>query len=169
MFGIFKIMSNYQYYNTYCKDYYSVVAGTDILTYENVLEKNGEPKNMWEEERTNYCESIYLKYDDGRLFVLGRYLSGYSELQRIEIVSSDYRFGKKKIGIGTEKEIIEQVYKNSYRGLYKDKVNGNYYAEDGNCEISFRFDEEEKVDMMIIGDAEIYHGLSGWKKIKKSK
>ena len=41
----------YEYYTTYFNGYYLKVAGTEEQTYESVLETNGFPETMWEEEK----------------------------------------------------------------------------------------------------------------------
>lgn len=87
-------------------------------------------------------------------------------MRRIELTNPEYRFGRKKIGVGTDKSTIEKVYRNGYRGLQQD-IYGKYFVEDGNCLIDFYFDEDEKVYKIVVGDADIYHGTSGWKKVKK--
>lgn len=139
--------------------------------YDQIIEANGEPDKTVREkytERGDYF--IYHEYDDGRLFVFSENENtvGSITLRRIELTDPEYRFGRKKIGVGTDKSNIEKVYCNSYRGLQQD-VYGEYFVEDGNFLIYFYFDENKKVCKIVVGEAEIYHGTSGWKKVKKKE
>lgn len=166
-------LTEYVFYTTYCKDYYSVISNTISNTwrdyeYEQVIEANGEPNKTAREkytERGDYF--IYHEYDDGRLFVFSENENtiGAITLRRIELTNPEYRFGRKKIGVGTDKSIIEKVYHNSYQGL-KESLYGGYYVEDGNCSVFFHFDENDKVCKMVVSKAEIIHGTHGWKKVK---
>lgn len=74
--------------------------------------------------------------------------------KNIELTNPTYRFGKGKIGVGTEKSVIEQVYRSSYQGLQQD-VYGQYFVEDGNCLIYFYFDDRDIVNMIRVSEAEI--------------
>jgi len=62
------------------------------------------------------------------------------------------------IGVGTERKIIEQAYKNSYGSLMQDTLYKEiYHVEDGNCALQFYFDEEGKAKKLIICNTDIYH------------
>ncbi len=165
-----RIHTKYVFYTTYCKDYYSVIANTwRYYEYDQIIEVNGEPDKTVREKYTEYGDYfIYHEYDDGRLFVFSENENtvGAITLRRIEVTNSEYRFGRKRIGVGTDKNIIEKVYHNSYQGLQQD-VYGTYFVEDGNFSIDFYFDENEKVYKIVVGESDIYHGTSGWKKVKK--
>ncbi|MDE7476578.1 MAG: hypothetical protein K2M91_01275, partial [Lachnospiraceae bacterium] len=129
----------------------------------SIIQANGTPDEIWEENLSTIILK-YLQYDDGRLFVFNR-TNISLDLCRIEITNPDYRFGWMKIGIGTSKNVVEFAYRNSYRGLYQDELNKKrYHVEDGNCDIAFYYDHEGKVSKIILGDAEVFHGLNGWKK-----
>ena len=164
---------NYRFYTTYCKDYYSIVTNTDTdsvpyiksFNIEDIMEANGTPEDEWEEERENNYSFKYLQYEDGRLFCFSGQLYGKYQLARVEITGDNYRFGKKQIGIGTDKELIEQVYKDSYFLNKNSVVNEEvkWYINDGNYDVTICFDEGNKVNKIIIGEAEIFYGFSGWK------
>ena len=138
--------------------------------YDKVMEllkANGKPNKIWEEQLSKNLVVRYMKYDDGRIFVFDIKKQPY-RFCRVEITNPEYRFGRKKIGIGTSKKKIEKVYKKSYRGLHQDELRKHkYLVEDGNREIVFYFNEDYKVNKIVIGDAEIYHGTQGWKRKKK--
>lgn len=166
---VIEMLTEYTYYTTYCKDYYSVIANTESRKYDQIIEANGEPDKTVREkytERGDYF--IYLEYDDGRLFVFteNENAIGTITLCRIELTDPEYRFGREDIGVGTDKSTIEKVYRNSYWGLQQD-VYGKYFVEDGNFLIYFYFDGNDKVIRIVVGKAEIMHGTSGWKKVKK--
>ncbi|MCM1262094.1 MAG: hypothetical protein NC313_05170 [Butyrivibrio sp.] len=160
-------LKEYEYYTTYCEDYYSVIANTDSTEYEDLIAINGEPESIRREKLDVTLFLIKVEYDDGRLFVFRdnkqRKSGGYS-LSIMELTSPEYRFGSKEIGIGTDKSAIEEVYRKSYQGLKLDGYGEFYYVEDGNSCVCFYFDENEKVSKMVIGRAEIMHGIHGWKK-----
>ncbi|MDE6750386.1 MAG: hypothetical protein K2K21_15215 [Lachnospiraceae bacterium] len=156
----------YVYYTTYCDDYYSVLANTESLYYDQILEVNGEPDNTVREKYTEYGDYfIYNEYDDGRLFVFSynENSNGHPYLRIIELTNPEYRFGRKKIGVGTDKSTIEKVYRKSYRGLQQDS-HGKYFVEDGSFVINFYFDENDIVYKISVGKADIIHDTRGWKK-----
>ncbi|MCM1267674.1 MAG: hypothetical protein NC302_07185 [Bacteroidales bacterium] len=164
-----KTLQEYTLYTTYCKDYYSVISNTERYDkYDQIIEVNGEPDKITR-EKVKDDDIVQLEYDDGtRVFVFGEDEDGHRSLCRMELTDPEYRFGRKKIGIGTDKSIIEKVYRNSYHGLIEGPYD-EYYVEDGDCSVSFYFDENDKVCKMVVGDAEIYHGTIGWKKVKKAE
>lgn len=160
--------TRYDYYTTYCKDYYAVLANTKSCNYNQIIEANEEADKITREKYTEYGDYfIYHEYDDGRLFVFSENENavGTVTLRRMELTGPDYRFGGKDIGVGTDKSTIEKAYRNSYRGLQQDGF-GNYFVEDGNFEVFFSFDENEAVDKIVVGRAEIMHGTHGWKEVK---
>lgn len=161
-----RIQTEYVFYTTYCKNYYSVIANTESRKYDQIIEINGEPERITREKRAGNNYIIQLEYDEVRLFAFVEYENGQCSLCRMEVTDPEYRFGRKKIGVGSDKNTIEKVYRNSYRGLQQD-VYGEYFVEDGNFLIYFYFDEKEKVCKIVVGKAEIMHGTSGWKKVKK--
>ena len=114
---------NYRHYSTYCRDYYSVVAKTEIPTYKGILEANVKPNKEWVrvEGDNEDAKFICLEYKDGRVFGFWINMAEQLEFCNVEITGSEYCFGKKNIGIGTEKRVIEQAYKNSYINLFDDK------------------------------------------------
>ncbi len=156
----------YVYYTTYFNGYYFKVAGTEEQTYESVLETNGFPETTWEEEKKGSVILKYLKYGDGRLFVFKAIPNGNYTFCRVEVTSSDYLFGRKKIGVGTERKKIDQTYKNSYGSLIQDTLHKEiYHVEDGKCALQFYFDGEERVNKIIICNPDIYHSNNGWKSL----
>ena len=158
------IQTKYVYYTTYCEDYYSIIANTESCNYEQIVAANGEPSRITREKNavgSNYI--IQPEYDDGRLFAFVDYGNDHPSLCRTELTNPEYRFGRKEIGVGTDKSTIEKVYCKSYRGLQQDAY-GKYFVEDGNFEIYFYFDENDKVYKIIAGKAEIMHGIRGWKR-----
>ena len=159
----------YRYYTTYFTDYYQVVMKdekADYVNYQTLLNANGKPDEIWEEQLSKNLVLKFMRYDDGRIFVFDIKKQS-NRFCRVEITNPEYRFGRKKIGIGTSKKKVEKVYKKSYRGLHQDKLHKHkYLVEDGNREIVFYFNEDYKVHKIVIGDAEIYHGTYGWKQKK---
>ena len=157
-------LGDYRYYRTYCRKYYAVAAKKEIPAYQGVLDANGKPEQEWVEGDSGDTQYIRLKYGDGRLFRYRVTAAGAPEFCSIEITGPEYRFGRKKIGIGTGKEVIEQAYKNSYISLHYDGKRDSYYAEDGKCYLIFCFDKEDKVSKMTIATPPVYHEMSGWKR-----
>lgn len=103
----------YRYYTTYFTDYYQVVmkdGEADYMNYLTLLKANGKPNKIWEEQLSKNLVVRYMKYDDGRIFVFDIKKQPY-RFCRVEITNPEYRFGRKKIGIGTSKKKIEKVYK----------------------------------------------------------
>lgn len=152
----------YKYYNTYCKNYYVVVAKTMVLSFDNINSVNGTFENTWEEDFNEGMKRIYVQYEDGRLFAYTQSNNGNITLRRVELTSENYRFGRKQIGIGTDKEIINKIYSKSYRCIQEE--NGNYCVEDGNYQIIFSF-IDNKVSKILISKSDVRHGYRGWKKV----
>ncbi|MBD5493660.1 MAG: hypothetical protein HDR12_04595 [Lachnospiraceae bacterium] len=156
----------YEYYTTYCEDYYSVLAKTEIWGYNQIMHVNGEPAKTVRERYTDHGDYfIYNVYDDGRLFVFSdnENTSGHPYLYRIELTNPEYRFGRKEIGVGTDKSTIEKVYRKSYRELQQDS-HGKYFVEDGRSVLVFYFDENDIVYKIAVARADIIHDAHGWKK-----
>lgn len=132
------------FYTTYCKDYYAIIAnaeGNNYISYDQLIEVNGGPDKITREEVIEDLYMVHVEYADGRLFIFPDFLQENIDtnkifLEIIELTNPTYRFGKGKIGVGTEKSVIEQVYRSSYQGLQQD-VYGQYFVEDGNCLIYF--------------------------------
>ncbi|MCM1124637.1 MAG: hypothetical protein NC416_18835 [Eubacterium sp.] len=168
------MLQEYTLYTTYCEDYYAVISNTEkykYYKYDQIIEVNGEPEKITR-EKGKYYDIVQLEYDgtDGtRMFAFIEYENGDRSLCRMELTDPEYRFGRKEIGIGTDKSTIEKVYRNSYQGLEEWPYGGYYEVEDGNYSVRFQFDENDKVCEMVVGDAEIYHGTHGWKKVKKAE
>ncbi len=141
------------------------VSSVNKEIYKGILEANGKPNKEWVrvEGDNEDAKFICLEYKDGRVFGFWINMAGRLEFCNVEITGSEYRFGKKNIGIGTEKKVIEQAYKNSYINLFDNEKNC-YYAEDGKCGVTFYFDEEDKVNRIIISEPPVYHEMSGWMK-----
>lgn len=162
-----RIHTKYIFYTTYCKDYYSIITNTESRNYDRIIEVNGEPDKITREKIAVDYYMIQLAYNDGRLFVFPEYKNADRMLlEVIEFTNPKYRFGRKKIGIGTDKSTIEKVYRNSYQGL-EESLYGGYDVEDGNCSLLFYFDDNDIVNKIVVGRAEIMHGTQGWKRVKK--
>lgn len=155
---------DYVFYTTYCKDYFSVLTNTEYPYYRQIIEEHGEPDRTTREKYGDDGDYfIYHEYDDGRLFIFWDNGNGHPFLSEIEVTSPEYRFGRKKIGVGTDKSILEKVSRRSYQKLQQDTY-GRYFAEDGNILLYFYFDENDKVYKLTVGNPDIMHGISGWKK-----
>ena len=133
----------------YCKDYYAVVNRADNESYESIIKENGDIK------RIEIIEDVeYVYYEDGRIFVFGLLPTGGKEFCRIDITSEQYRFGKKQIGVGTERSKIESIYqsgKNRY--LAEDQ---KITAIEAKTSITFYFNDQNIVYKMTVGKTEIY-------------
>lgn len=133
----------------YCKDYYAVVNRADNKSYESIINENGPI------ERIEFNEGFeYVYYGDGRTFVFELFPTGVKDLCRIDITSEQYHFGKKQIGVGTERSKIESIYQSG-----KNK----YFAEDqeinvveANTSIRFHFNDQNIVFKMSVGKPDIY-------------
>lgn len=162
-----EIPPNSVFYTTYSEDYYSVLTNTEYPYYRQIIEEYGEPDKTIREKYTEHGDYlIYNEYDDGRLFVFSynENSEAHPSLGRIEVTSPEYRFGRKKIGVGTDKSTLEKIYRRSYQGLQQDPLYERYFVEDGNFVIDFYFDENDRVYKLTVGKADIMHGVRGWKK-----
>ncbi|MCM1234707.1 MAG: RDD family protein [Ruminococcus flavefaciens] len=167
-------IAEYAYYTTYCEDYYSAVWNMGKYpTYDQIIEASGEPDKTVREKYKDRDYLIYHEYDDGRLFVFSEHENASGavvrELCRVELTNPEYRFGSEKIGVGTDKSTVEKAYRDSYQELHPYVYGESYCVEDGNYSVRFYFDENDIVYKMVVGKAEIMHGASGWKKVKKDE
>lgn len=156
----------YRYYRTYFKHYYKEALRTEHAIYEDIMKANGRPEKEWQETDSNGFTRLYLKYRDGRLIVFEVDANGDYDFCWVEITGTEYQFGKKKIGIGTKKEVVEEAYRNSYGRLYNWGVTeeSGYDVEDGYYQLEFYFDEEERVNQISIAKSDNIHARQGWKK-----
>lgn len=130
----------------YMRNYYSVIDLPNRRSYSFVTDVYGEPQNIIYEEDSYYFIAQY----DGIEFV---FHSGY--FSAVRIYSPEFRFGRKKIGVGSTREEIKEAYKwfknnsNRNRQIF-DHPDGGLRVIDGLTWIDFYFDENERVNKMVI-------------------
>lgn len=103
----------YRYYTTYFTDYYQVVMKdekADYVNYQTLLNANGKPDEIWEEQLSKNLVLKFIRYDDGRIFVFDIKKQS-NRFCRVEITNPEYRFGRKKIGVGTSKKKLRKYIK----------------------------------------------------------
>lgn len=137
----------------YCRNYYAVVNHADNNSYEAIIDANGSIKKK---EVIDYDEYKleYVYYDDGRTFVFEDSLSDLKELCYIDITGGEYRFGRKKIGVGSSRKQIEAVYKGKNNKYYENDKQINII--ESNTSVSFYFDEQNIVYKISVGEPDIY-------------
>jgi len=137
----------------YCRNYYAVVNHADNNAYEAIIDANGSIKKK---EVIDYDEYKleYVYYDDGRMFVFKVYYPDLKELCYIDITGEDYRFGRKKIGVGSSRKQIEAVYKgkNDKYCEYSKEIE----VTESRTNVSFYFNEQDIVYKIRISKPEIY-------------
>jgi len=149
-------------FKTYIGNYFAAVELPKGRSYNSVVEIYGEPLNIIPfEDNNNYFTAQY----DGIEFVFtGDYVSA------VRIYSSDYQFGKKKIGVGSTRKEVKNAYngrlykmaKTINRFLFSDRPtlngqiserpDGGFTVIDGITWVEFHFDGGDKVNKMVIYD-----------------
>ncbi len=137
----------------YCRNYYAVVNHADNNAYEAIIDANGSIKKKKVIERDEY-KLEYVYYDDGRMFVFKVYYPDLKELCYIDITGEDYRFGRKKIGVGSSQKQIEAVYKGKNNKYYE--FNKRIEVIESRTNVSFYFNEQDIVYKIRISKPEIY-------------
>ena len=128
----------------YVEDYFAVFGLQKNHLYESVKEIYGIPKNINAVDDTNY---INVQYDGIEFVVQTNVKSPLDEgfVTAVRVYSSDYRFGKKKIGVGSTREEIDIVYKKC-----KKIVDVDCGFIDGLTWIEFYFDDNNEVIKIVI-------------------
>jgi hypothetical protein len=127
--------------------------------YENAIENYGVPKNEYESEDGIERVVVY----DGITAVYR-----HRGVMRLQITDPKYTFGPEKVSIGTDKSVILDLFKYSDSAgktictlpVYTE--NGKkiqcevyvYYSDNYEHGMGFRFDSNDKVDLIFI-----YYGL----------
>ena len=88
------------------------------------------------------------------MFVFKVYYPDLKELCYIDITGEDYRFGRKKIGVGSSQKQIEAVYKgkNDKYCEYSKEIE----VIESRTNVSFYFNEQDIVYKIRISKPEIY-------------
>ena len=152
-------------FNTYVRDYF---AALDLRrrSYDNILERFGEPLSIVSHERR---EHLFTAQYDGIEFILsGRTRSAWVSAMRI--FGSEYRFGRRRIGVGSTREEVISAYNDGRlhrmakwleRSLFNDgrpvqngqmwdNPDGGFTIVDGIHWVRFYFDEDDRVMQIDI-------------------
>ena len=73
---------------------------------------------------------------------------------RVDVTGEQYRFGRKKIGVGTSRKQIEAIYKGKNNKYYENDKQINII--ESNTSVSFYFDEQNIVYKISVGEPDIY-------------
>ena len=163
-FGIFLFFYTFK---NYVRNYYAAINLPRTRSFSTIVEKYGEPISivLLRESGSpfaaqyNGIELIFSKSRDG----------SNASFDAVNISSSDYRFGRRKIGIGSTRDEVlsayngrlhsmakwlEHVIFNDGRpiinGLLSDHAEGSFTIIDGIYWITFRFDEDDIVNQISI-------------------
>lgn len=138
----------------YCRNYYSVVNYADNKSYEAIKDENG-PIDREKIIDGNYeFKTEFIYYEDGRTFVFSIFPSGSKRFCRVDVTGEQYRFGRKKIGVGTNRKQIEAIYKGKNNKYYENDKQINII--ESNTSVSFYFDEQNIVYKISVGEPDIY-------------
>lgn len=88
------------------------------------------------------------------MFVFKVYYPDLKELCYIDVTREDYRFGRKKIGVGSSRKQIEAVYKGKNNKYYE--FNKRIEVIESRTNVSFYFNEQDIVYKIRISKPEIY-------------
>ena len=140
----------------YVKDYYAVVNFAENNFYESVIVNNGPIKEI---KDSSYGEDGYgfreVYTTDGRNFVFGKMRGNITDLCRIEVTSSRYKFGHYKIGVGTNKNTIEKIYRHARHFEYRPE--GYLLVVDGKFAIEYYFGKDDDVAKLVIWEQDFIH------------
>jgi len=129
--------------NNYVNNYFSVVGMPKRHLYKYAMEKYGEPDFI-----IPYGKGYTIAKHDGIEFVLletkDATLDG-SYVECVRIYNPEIKFGWRKIGVSSTREEIERVYKR-----FKKIKEADCGYIDGLTWIEFYFDEEQKVNKIVI-------------------
>ena len=129
--------------NKYVKNYFEVIGLTEDHFYSTVKKIYGEPLDIvYLEDNNNYFTAKY----NGIEFFCFALQDGDATIRSVHIYNSEFRFGKKKIGVGSTKKEIENVY-NKFEKIGDTLA---YGFIDGFTWLEFYFDGNEKVNKIIM-------------------
>lgn len=103
--------------------------------YEDMIKDYGNPKGE-ENLENGWKKAVY----DNLVISFEPEISGLYFLANIVITKGEYKFGRKKIGIGSTKEDVLKAYKN-----IDISYDSPYTYIDGNIYIQFYIDNNDKV------------------------
>ena len=132
--------------------YFQTVGLLNARTYKNVVAKFGEPNSMIT-DKNGMPMAIY---DGFELHLMGDTIDN-SGVSVVTVVSSEYLFGRYKIGVGSSKAEIEKAYTSAGKYTF---ISGSdnpriYYAMDKGIALTFYFDDNDivtKFDFTWQGD-----------------
>ena len=127
----------------YVKNYFEVVGLSSEHSYSTVLRIYGEPSNIIQNDEFDY----YFKAQyEGIEFSLVKNKND-TFVSSVQIYSAEYRFGSKKIGVGSTRDEINKVYK-GFRTL---SIVGNGCGFiDRSTWLEFYFDENDQVNKIVM-------------------
>ena len=129
---------------TYCDDYYGVLNHADDLSYDSIIDQNGQINDI---EVDNEEKEVHVNFDDGRTFVFYIHENERRGLIRVEITSDKYVFGKRKVSIESNRTEIEKIYRKHERWYVTDDwIN----VIDGRYQIAFHF-TDDIVSKIVVG------------------
>ena len=130
----------------YEKEYFRKIGINKSLSYNDVVESKGTPVSEREERNENdllyvYYKDCVLTFDKNSDEGKGKYF-----LMNAKIITSKYKFGKCRIGVGSSCEKV----KKAYQGIPGIKDIKNIGYVDGSTWVEFEFDTNKKVSSILI-------------------
>lgn len=131
------------------KDYFEK-AGVSSFFYKDIIKSKGIPLNEKDifdpaTGKQDRKEIVYIGY--GLIFMDKISIKHQKDyfLSNIKITDTNYQIGHQKIGIGTSKSVVDQIYKYNKKILDVD-----YGFIDGDTWIQFKFDQNNNVSEIMI-------------------
>lgn len=126
----------------YQTNYFSKLGIGKSHLYDSIIQKKGEPLSLRQDDGGNWIVSY-----DGLDIKYGTQLqTGVFEC--VTITGNQYRFGFWKIGVGTSRKKIENVYKHISK--IKDLPKDEFGIIEGNTWVWFKFDKNDNVSQIDI-------------------
>ena len=159
----------YAFSNTfkhYVGNYFAVIDLPNERLYNTVVEIYGEPLNIVERN-----ENFFIAQYDGIEFSFRRLRDGNdAAMVTVRIYSSEFRFGRHRIGVGSTREEVKRAYSGrlheiarsidrhifsdrpTLNGQIRDRPDGGFTVIDGITWVEFHFDEDDRVNKIIMYD-----------------
>ena len=153
-------------FKNYSKNYFKALNLKDVIRFSEIKEIYGEPLAIIPSENLGY---IFTAEYNGIELVLMRLRDGDASLSSVRIHSSEIRFGRAEIGIGSTREEIKKAYNGRLHQMAKwlersffndgrpvlngsiiNRTDGGITVIDGITWVEFHFDEDNKVFKIVI-------------------
>jgi len=150
----------------YTNEYFAVIGLPNNHLHSTVIEIYGEPINVVQNDDSDRFFTIQY---DGIEFVMTNTLSGNAFVSAVRISSPDFRFGSRAIGVGSTREEVKTAYNGRFHNIAKwlerhlfndgrpvlnghmfERPDGGFTIIDGITWVEFYFDEDDKVNKMVM-------------------